>query len=466
MHRPTASERVRHYGLAVALSTTAIALRLLLGHTTTLVFVTFYPAVMASAWWGGRSPSILTVALCAAAAAFFWMPPFSTTAITNPTDLINLLLFVAVGSTIGLVTGKLRETQARLRSILEATSDGFALIDTGWCTRYVNPQFAALVRRDPHDLSGHRVWDWLPSADTGPFAAMVRAAMGGTPGQVTAYDQHLGMWLDVSSYPTRDGIAVIARNVTAAKELEQRQTELMQQLEAANRLKDDFLAIVSHELRTPLNAVIGWTQLLQRAGDPTRAIDAIQRNAATLSQLVNDLLDSSRIVSGKLRMTLRPTDLVTVVQDAIEVIRPSAEQKRIRLSPIAPAFPVSVMGDGGRLQQAVVNLLSNAIKFTPESGRIDVTVTEDGTVCTVRVADSGHGIAADILPRIFDRFVQADDRGTVGLGLGLAITKHIVEAHGGTVSATSAGPMQGATFTLALPLALSTGPTTDLVETA
>ena len=163
--------------------------------------------------------------------------------------------------------------------------------------------------------------------------------MSGTPGQVTAYDPHLGIWLDVSSYPTRDGIALIARNVTAATELDQRRTELMQQLEAANRLKDDFLAIVSHELRTPLNAVIGWAQLLQGAGDPTRAIDAIQRNASTLSQLVNDLLDSSRIVSGKLRMTLRPTDLVAVVQDAIEVVRPGVEQKRIRLSPIAPAFP-------------------------------------------------------------------------------------------------------------------------------
>jgi signal transduction histidine kinase len=241
--------------------------------------------------------------------------------------------------------------------------------------------------------------------------------------------------------------------VTAAKELEQHRAELLQRAEEANRAKDEFLATFSHELRQPLNALVGWAEMMDRV-PAERAIPSIRRNAAALSQLVHDLLDTSRIMAGKLHMKVAATDLAAVVRDVADTLRPSAERKGIAVSIGGADLPVWVMGDGGRLRQAVLNLLSNAVKFTPENGRIDVTLAETETATVMlTVRDTGVGIPPDILPHVFDRFVQAETSARVGLGLGLAITKHIAEAHGGSVHAQSGGPMQGATFTLTLPLA-------------
>jgi signal transduction histidine kinase len=230
--------------------------------------------------------------------------------------------------------------------------------------------------------------------------------------------------------------------------------------EEANRVKDEFLATLSHELRTPLNAVLGWAQILRlkppSEGDLERGLEAIARNARVQAQLVEELLDASRIVTGQMRMDVRPIDLVPVVDAAIESIRPAAEAKEIRLQRVVdPLGPVA--GDPARLQQVMWNLLSNAVKFTPKGGQIQVQVARRGSHVEIAVGDTGAGIDPEFLPHVFERFRQSDSssrRRHGGLGLGLAIVRHLVELHGGTVRAESAGPGQGATFVVRLPVAL------------
>lgn len=229
--------------------------------------------------------------------------------------------------------------------------------------------------------------------------------------------------------------------------------------ETANRMKDEFLATVSHELRTPLNSILGFTQLLRRGQlDQTRvalALDAIERNARAQARLTEDLLDVSRISTGKLRLTVQPLNVQGVVEAAIETMRTAAEAKAIALVTDFPPLPCTVVADPNRLQQVVWNLLSNAIKFTPQEGRIRVSIERGENQARIVVADSGAGIPAEFLPYVFDRFRQADSTSTRifgGLGLGLAIVRHLVELHGGTVGAESPGPNLGATFTVTLPL--------------
>jgi signal transduction histidine kinase len=228
----------------------------------------------------------------------------------------------------------------------------------------------------------------------------------------------------------------------------------------ANRLKDEFLATLSHELRTPLSALLGWTQLLRTGAldeaETSHGLEVIERNVLAQARLIDDLLDVSRIVAGKLRLKARRVALVSVVEAALDVVRRSAESKRLVLDLQVDAGPCEVMGDPDRLQQAVWNLLVNAVKFSQAGGRVRVRLGRLGDEAQIEVSDAGEGISPDFLPRIFDRFRQAE-RGTKrshgGLGLGLAIVRHVVELHGGGVHAASPGPGQGATFWVNLPLA-------------
>jgi signal transduction histidine kinase/CheY-like chemotaxis protein len=245
-------------------------------------------------------------------------------------------------------------------------------------------------------------------------------------------------------------------------ELEQRveeRTGLLREAEDANRLKDQFLATLSHELRTPLNAIVGWTTLLMNGNlqpdAAARAVTVIDRNARAQTKLIEDVLDVSRIVSGKLRLNVHALDLTAVVKAAAESVSHAAAAKRIRMKLLLEAGMGPVSGDFDRLQQVVWNLLSNAIKFTPAGGAVSVRVEEgDGNVSVV-VRDDGVGIAPEFLPHVFERFRQADastTRAHGGLGLGLAIVRHLVELHGGTARVDSEGPGRGSTFTVALPL--------------
>ena len=229
--------------------------------------------------------------------------------------------------------------------------------------------------------------------------------------------------------------------------------------EAANRAKDEFLAIVSHELRAPLNAMLGWAKILrtQKVDEETlaHATEVIERSARAQSKLIEDLLDTTRIVRGKLRLEVQPVNLTTVIEAAVDVIRPAAAAKSITVNVALDAQTDVITGDPERLQQVVWNLLSNAVKFTPSGGRIEVHLERADPHMRIRVSDTGQGISAKLLPLVFDRFHQANTSGArrhSGLGLGLSLVRHLVELHGGTVFAESAGEGQGATFTVNLPL--------------
>jgi signal transduction histidine kinase/ActR/RegA family two-component response regulator len=235
--------------------------------------------------------------------------------------------------------------------------------------------------------------------------------------------------------------------------------QLRKQAESANRLKDEFLATVSHELRTPLNAIVGWSSMLMTnkfdESVTRQAIQTIERNAKTQAQIIEDLLDVSRIITGKMKLDLRPVELQTVVHGAFESLLPSAERKGITVKSDFDLQTDSVYGDPDRLQQIMWNLLSNAIKFTPEGGTVEVKLKRSGTQAQITVRDTGLGIKPEFLPFVFERFSQADATSTRkygGLGLGLAIVRHLVEMHGGSVGVESEGVGLGATFKVNLPL--------------
>jgi PAS domain S-box-containing protein len=261
------------------------------------------------------------------------------------------------------------------------------------------------------------------------------------------------------------GMRGVTMDVTPGVQAEQERTALLRresearaQAEEANRLKDEFLATLSHELRTPLNAIVGWSRLL-RAGQLdekafAHALDVIERNAWSQKQIIEDMLDVSRIITGKLRIGLMPIELVPVVQAAIDVIRPAAEAKEIKISTVIGSPELVVNGDAERLQQITWNLLSNAVKFTKNGGVVEVSVLKQGGQAVIQVSDNGPGIPAEFLPHAFERFSQADGSSTRtygGLGLGLAIARHLVELHGGTVEATNRENARGAVLTVRLP---------------
>ncbi|HKG46341.1 MAG TPA: PAS domain S-box protein, partial [Pyrinomonadaceae bacterium] len=234
---------------------------------------------------------------------------------------------------------------------------------------------------------------------------------------------------------------------------------LYKQAEESSRLKEEFLATISHELRTPLSAILGWARMLRLGQlspeNSAKALETIERNARAQSQLVDDLLDVSRIITGKLRMDVRPTDPNSFIDAAVEAVRPAAEARGVRIQKVIDTGLVAIPGDPVRLQQVVWNLLSNAIKFTPRGGRVQIRSERVNSHLEIVVTDTGQGIPAAFLPHVFDRFRQADQKTSRqhgGMGLGLAIVRHLVEMHGGTVSADSEGEGKGATFTVMLPI--------------
>lgn len=267
------------------------------------------------------------------------------------------------------------------------------------------------------------------------------------------------------------GYSVVIRDVTTRKQAEELLEQRSRQLVEASRLKDEFLATISHELRTPLNSILGWTQLF-RAGKlddagKSHALETIEQSAKTQARLIEDLLDVSRIVTGKMRLEVRSIQMSDVIQAAVQTIRPAAEAKNISLQVILESASCPVFGDPNRLQQVVWNLLSNAIKFTPQDGFVQIILRRENSFVQVQVKDNGSGIPADFLPYVFDAFRQADSSSTrshKGLGLGLTIVRRLIELHGGTVRAESPGQGAGTTIELSLP-AVSTSKSSPVIST-
>jgi len=353
-------------------------------------------------------------------------------------------------------------------AIISKTLDG---IVTSW-----NPAAEKLYGYSAAEMVGKPIVILIPSDHPDEEARILERIRRGEriSGYETKRIKKDGTLMDVSLTvsPIKDslgrviGASKIARNITEQKRAAVRERDALRQAqlsrrqaEEASRTKDEFLATISHELRTPMTAIVGWSRLLL-SGQLTpelqhQAFETIDRNARSQAQLIEDLLDVSRIVSGKLRIDLKPADLGSVVLSAVESVRPSAEAKRIRIRTMISSDAGPIMGDPERLQQVIWNLLSNAIKFTASQGSVQIEVRRIESQVELQVKDNGAGIKAEFLPHIFERFTQADSsltRTHGGLGMGLAIVKSLVELHGGVVFASSSGEGQGATFTVKLPV--------------
>jgi PAS domain S-box-containing protein len=377
-----------------------------------------------------------------------------------------------------------RRADERFRLAVEAAPAAMLLVDETGTIVMANALAQDVLGYSREELVGQSIERLVPARyqrehagfRAGFFADARQRPMG-------AGRELYGLRKDGSEVPVEIGLSPIdsseGRFVLAAvtdiserrrveREIEQRRTELLERertaradLERAGRLKDEFVAVLSHELRTPLNAVLGYAHLLGTGAlSPERsrhALDAIQRNAQAQGRLVESLLDLSRVLAGTLELDLAPLDLAQIVDAAIDVVRPDVDARGIALDVEMPSQRISLVGDANRLQQVFWNLLSNAVKFTPPHGRIDVRVTTDDAHVRVTVADTGQGIGPEFLPHVFDRFRQEGGRrgkSPSGLGLGLAVAREIVQAHGGTVLAYSDGEGRGSLFTVILPSTL------------
>ncbi len=341
------------------------------------------------------------------------------------------------------------ESESRLRHLVDSNLIGVLIADGSGKTIEANEAFLRIAGYPGHDLeSGTLHWEQLFGPDIG---ASVGAGNEPFEFDFTRKDgTHVPVLLGLAELGESGGMrAAFILDLSERKRDERERARLLAseqnaraEAEAANRSKDEFLATLSHELRTPLNAILGWAQLLRTGGleadEVDRALETIERNAKVQAQLVEDLLDLSRIISGKLRLELSPIELPPVIDAALDSVRPAAEAKGIRIVPVLDAHASPVLGDADRLQQVVWNLLSNAIKFTPPSGRVELYLERSEPNAQITVVDTGQGIAPEFLPYVFERLRQADGSSTRrhgGLGLGLAIVRHLVESHGGWVRA-------------------------------
>lgn len=294
-------------------------------------------------------------------------------------------------------------------------------------------------------------WYWL-GADVKVLTAMASVA---TCVALIRLSPQISEFADTAKLSEDRGVKLVA----AYAEMEERVSERTQELERSARLKDEFLATMSHELRTPLSVILGYAEMLNKGlsgAEQTKAIETIYRNAKTQSQLINDLLDVSLIMSGKMQLTPRSVDVTAVVRDALESVKLAAQAKGIEISLSVPSEDIIVLGEPIRLQQIVWNLLSNSIKFTGRGGKVEVLIHVADSRCIIEVTDNGEGIDSAFLPHVFERFRQEDassSRKVNGLGLGLGIARHLTELHGGTIRAFSEGKGKGARFMLSLVMA-------------
>ena len=371
----------------------------------------------------------------------------------------------------------LRRSEERYRTLFESIDEGFCVIemlfdenDTPIDYRFLETNPAFGKQTGLVEVIGKRMLQLAPTHEKHWFEIYGKIAMTGEPLRFENHAEALNRWYDVYAWrigqPESRKVALLFKDISDRKcseaereQLLQREQAARESAERANRLKDEFLAVLSHELRSPLNPILGWSRLLQdRKLDEVRtthALETIERNAKLQVQLIDDLLDVSRILQGKLSLNVAPVNLATAITAALETVRLAAAAKTIQIQTILEPEVGQVLGDSGRLQQVIWNLLSNAVKFTPPGGRVEIRLEPVETQAQITVSDTGKGIPPNFLPHVFEYFRQADSATTRqfgGLGLGLAIVRQIVELHGGTVRADSPGEGQGATFTVKFPL--------------
>ncbi len=470
------------YLVSMASVAAALVLQLLLGAFigSAPPFILFFGAVILSAWLGGLGPGLSATLLSGLAATWVFIMPANSFSIGFP-DVVRVAVFLVEGACISALCEsglhserELRKSEARFRRVVDANIVGIVFWNATGEISEANDAFLQMVHYSREELRAGEV-QWLkmtpPEYSAIDQQALSQLAQQGVCEPFTKeYLRKDGSRVPVLIYGAvldgspDQGVAFIL-DQTERRRYEQEREQLLANersaraaAEQANRVKDEFLATLSHELRSPLNAVLGWSQILRtrELDDATQkqALAIIERNARAQNRLIEDLLDVSRIITGKLRLEIGPVSLAEVVEGALDTVRPAAEAKSIRLSAVIDPLAGLVPGDADRLQQVVWNLLSNAVKFTPGGGWVQVELVRKSAYIEITVADSGTGIAPEALPYVFERFRQADSSSTRvygGLGLGLAIVRQLVELHGGTVTAESPGPGKGAIFTVRLP---------------
>ncbi len=441
-----------------------------------LTFFVFWPTIVAVTWLAGEGPAVVATLLSALAVVLV-VKPSDTSAIAHPGLPLTLVVFVA----IGVFSAMFARWRARSETDLRESRDRFeglanaapvlvwmAGADEG-CT-YFNRAWLEFTGRALDRELGEGWLDGVHPEDRARRrASYATAFVAGQPFEVEYRLRRADgayRWFLDRGVPRRAssgrviGYIGSCTDITDQREALAAATTAREVAEAASRAKDAFLATVSHELRTPLAPILTWVRML-RGGELSdeqraRGLEVIERNARLQGQLVEDLLDVARIVEGKLRLQVRPVALGTVVHNAVETVRPAAEAKDIRLQVVVDTTIPPIPGDADRLQQVVWNLLSNAVKFTPRGGRVHVVLERVNSHLEIAVGDTGRGIPGEQRAHLFERFWQADSsasRAHQGLGLGLAIVRHLVELHGGSVTAESPGEGQGSTFTVKLPVA-------------
>ena len=444
-----------------------------------------------TAWFAGLGPGLFLSVLLEATTVYFTpIPPDSTVAnayFGYASVLVVLAFVVLLVSGRKKVDSRLRQQSDLLQVTLSSIGDAVIATDIEGRVSFLNPTAEGLTGWTLTEAKGRPIDEIFRIANEGdryqpvksPFELIKEtgAVVGLANHTILLSKDGREVPIDDSGAPIQDsrgntiGVVIVFHDVSENRASErERETLLANErtaradAETANRLKDDFLSTVSHELRTPLNAIIGWTGILRSRSLPDEksiqnALDVIDRNARAQNKLIDDILDVSSIVSGKMTIDLAPVDLVQVLNSAVETIRTTAEAKQIAITNDYGQSRPIVLADKVRLQQVFWNLLSNAIKFTPQSGRVKLSLSVAGQTARVKVTDDGAGIEKENVVQIFDRFRQLDSstrRRQGGLGLGLAIVKNLVELHGGHVSAESDGVGHGSTFIVDLPVESST----------
>jgi PAS domain S-box-containing protein len=410
------------------------------------------------------------------------------TYLLEPIDSEELIANVRAMLRLRRAEQALRDREAWLTTTLHSIGDGVLATDLEGHVTLMNPAAQSMLGWEEGEATGRKlseIFEVINEETFGPGDQLVDQILHA--GGISGFSKNalivgrIGrrVSIDHSASPMRDGqgnvtgLVLVFRDVSERKLFEKEREELLERekearlasekarfrAEEASRLKDEFLATVSHELTSPLNSISGWARILRTgnldAQQSARALETIERSAKSQNQLINDLLDVSRIITGKMRLDVGPVPLGAVIEAAVDTVRPAADAKSIHLTVSLDPAADMASGDAERLQQVMWNLLSNAIKFTPRGGQVDVILTRIDSHVEITVADDGNGINPEFLPYVFDRFRQEDarfNRQHGGLGLGLAIVRHLVELHGGTVHAESPGLGQGATFTVVVPV--------------
>ena len=469
------------FAVAVAATLLRVTLEPVLAHEVPFVF--HFGAVPLAAWIAGVEGGVSAVLLSVVLVDNAIIHPLGLP--LGASHLYGEVVFVAVGLALVWQVGRwrraeqaLRESEARAReqgesarrgeaeiaSIYDSAPIGLCIFDREGRYLRINQRLAEINGPPPEAHIGRTFREVVPGIADQAEELLREVLETGRPardieitGELPSQPGVVRTWSE-NWFPVRDGRGTVVGVNVAVQEITERK-RVEEELRQANQVKDDFLATLSHELRTPLNAILGWAQMLSRGGLDQRlmeqAAQTIFRNAQAQNQLVTDVLDVSRMISGKLRLDVREVDAVALLRHAIESMQPAADAKRLELHMFTDVEPAIVAADPARLQQVFWNLLSNAVKFTEPGGRITARVTRDASALVITVADTGIGIRSEFLPHVFDRFSQADpstSRQHSGLGLGLSIVRHLVELHGGTVYAMSDGEGRGSTFTVSLPV--------------